>query len=89
MLFLLAILLTGCGKSASTLPPLAAIAPLSDSAVKEIVQAHKRDSLLSVWGEPLRTMDGNCGDVWQLSPEKEIIVIYDENGKVFGIWFNQ
>lgn len=88
-LLLLIFLLTGCGKSASTLPTLGALAPLSDNTIKEIVLQYDRDALLSVWGMPERTMDGNCGDVWRLTEQREMVVLYGENGKAFAIMFHE
>ena len=67
LLILLTSLLTGCGKSGSTLP----------------LQGYKRDDLLLNWGEPERTMQGNLGDVWQLDEDREVTILYDEYGKVF------
>ncbi len=87
-LLMILLLLTGCGKSANALPSLGAISPLPESTIKEIVQQYDRDTLLSVWGVPLRTMEGNCGDVWQLSDQREILVLYNENGRVFAVRLN-
>ena len=76
-------LLTGCGKSGSTLPPLGALAALPESRLSEAVQGYSRDSLILSWGAPERTMEGNLGDTWDLDETREITVLYDEYGKVF------
>ena len=73
---LLLVLLTGCGKSGSTLPPLGALAALP---------GYSRDSLILGWGMPERTMEGNLGDIWDLDTERELTVLYGESGKVFAI----
>jgi len=85
---LLTLLLCACGKSSASLPPLNALAPLSENAVKEIVTGHKRDTLLAVWGTPERSMAGNLGDTWLLDDGREFQIIYDEYGKVFVVRFN-
>ncbi len=83
LLFLLTSLLTGCGKSGSTLPPLGALAALPETRLGDTLQGYKRDDLLLNWGEPERTMQGNLGDVWQLDENREVTILYDEYGKVF------
>ncbi len=82
-LFLLAGLITGCGKSGSTLPPLGALAGLPESRLSDALQGYSRDSLLLGWGTPERTMTGNLGDTWNLDETREITVLYDEYSKVF------
>ena len=83
LLILLTSLLTGCGKSGSTLPPLGALAALPESRLSESLQGYSRDSLILGWGEPERSMEGNLGDVWDLDEDRELTVLYDEYGKVF------
>lgn len=79
----LVLLLAGCGKSGSTLPPLGALAALPESRLSETLQGYSRDSLILGWGEPERTMDGNLGDIWELDEQRELTVLYDEYQKVF------
>ena len=83
LVVLLIVLLSGCGKSGSTLPPLGALAALPESRLSEAVKGYSRDSLILGWGEPERTMQGNLGDTWDLDSERELTVLYDEYGKVF------
>ena len=83
ILLLVVFLLSGCGKSGSTLPPLGALAALPESRLAETLQGYSRDSLVLGWGEPERTMDGNLGDTWVLDDDRELTVMYDEYGKVF------
>ena len=83
LVVLLIVLLSGCGKSGSTLPPLGALAALPESRLNEAVKGYSRDSLILGWGEPERTMQGNLGDTWDLDSERELTVLYDEYGKVF------
>lgn len=80
---LLTALLSGCGKSGSTLPPLGALAALPESRLSESLQGYSRDSLILGWGEPERTMQGNLGDTWNLDDSRELTVLYDEYSKVF------
>ena len=82
---LLLVLLTGCGKSGSTLPPLGALASLPENRLSEALQGYSRDSLILGWGMPERTMEGNLGDIWDLDAERELTVLYGESGKVFAI----
>ena len=82
-LLLVVSLLSGCGKSGSTLPPLGALAALPETRLSDAVKGYSRDSLILGWGEPERTMDGNLGDTWELDKDREITVLYDEYGKVF------
>ena len=82
--FLLVVfLLSGCGKSGSTLPPLGALSALPESRLSDALKGYSRDSLVLGWGEPERTMDGNLGDTWDLDDDREITILYDEYGKVF------
>ena len=83
LLTLFTSLLSGCGKSGSTLPPLGALAALPENRLSDALQGYKRDDLLLSWGEPERTMQGDLGDVWDLDEECEITLLYDEYGKVF------
>ena len=80
---LLAVLLTGCGKKGSTLPPLGALAALPENRLSETLQGYQRDDLVLGWGAPERSMDGNLGDTWDLDESREITLLYDEYGKVF------
>ena len=80
---LLAVLLTGCGKKGSTLPPLNALAALPESRLSETLQGYQRDDLILGWGTPERSMDGNLGDTWDLDETRELTLLYDEYGKVF------
>ena len=82
-LLLVLFLLSGCGKSGSTLPPLGALAPLPETRLPDALKGYSRDSLVLGWGEPERTMDGNLGDTWKLDDDREITVLYDEYGRVF------
>ena len=82
---LLLVLLTGCGKSGSTLPPLGALAALPENRLSEALQGYSRDSLILGWGMPERTMEGNLGDIWDLDAERELTVLYGESGEVFAI----
>ena len=84
-ILLLSTLLTGCGKSGSTLPPLEALAALPENRWSEALQGYSRDSLILGWGMPERTMEGNLGDTWDLDAERELTVLYGDNGKVFAI----
>ena len=85
LILLLIALLSGCGKSGSTLPPLGALSALPESRLSETLTGYSRDSLILSWGEPERTMDGNLGDTWALNETREITTIYDEYGKVFAV----
>ena len=80
---LFATLLSGCGKKASTLPPLGALSALPESRLSEAVTGYSRDSLVLGWGEPKRTMQGYLGDTWNLDETREITVLYDEYRNVF------
>ena len=82
-ILLLAVLLTGCGKKGSTLPPLNALAALPESRLSETLQGYQRDDLILGWGTPERSMDGNLGDTWNLDETRELTLLYDEYGKVF------
>lgn len=82
---LLLVLLTGCGKSGSTLPPLGALAALPENRLSESLQGYSRDSLILGWGTPERTMEGNLGDIWDLDAARELLVLYGDNGKVFAV----
>ena len=82
-ILLLAVLLTGCGKKGSTLPPLNALAALPESRLSETLQGYQRDDLILGWGTPERSMDGNLGDTWDLDETRELTLLYDEYGKVF------
>ena len=82
---LLLVLLTSCCKSGSTLPPLGALAALPENRLSEALQGYSRDSLILGWGMPERTMEGNLGDIWDLDTERELTVLYGDNGKVFAI----
>ncbi len=77
------LLLCGCGKKSSTLPPLPALAPLPASEISEVLQGYGRDALLERWGPPLRSMDGGLGDTWVLDETRNLMVLYNENGNVF------
>ena len=79
----LVLLMVGCGKSGSTLPPLGALAALPESRLSETLQGYSRDALILGWGEPERTMDSNLGDIWELDEQRELTVLYDEYQKVF------
>ena len=83
LIVLILFVLTGCGKSGSTLPPLGALAALPESRLSETLSGYSRDSLILSWGEPERTMQGNLGDTWDLDADRELTVLYDEYGKVF------
>ena len=83
LIVLILFVLTGCGKSGSTLPPLGALAALPESRLSETLSGYSRDSLILSWGEPERTMQGNLGDTWDLDDDRELTVLYDEYGKVF------
>ena len=83
LIALILFVLTGCGKSGSTLPPLGALAALPESRLSETLSGYSRDSLILSWGEPERTMQGNLGDTWDLDDDRELTVLYDEYGKVF------
>lgn len=87
LLFLTASLL-GCGKSSTSLPPLNALTSLPDNSVKEIVTGYSRDTLLTGWGTPERSMQGNLGDVWLMENGRELQILYDEYGKVFVVRFS-
>ena len=82
-ILLLTVLLTGCGKKGSTLPPLNALAALPESRLSETLQGYQRDDLILGWGTPERSMDGNLGDTWDLDETRELTLLYDEYGKVF------
>ena len=83
LIVLILFVLTGCGKSGSTLPPLGALAALPESRLSDTLSGYSRDSLILSWGEPERTMQGNLGDTWDLDDDRELTVLYDEYGKVF------
>lgn len=84
--FLLLAILCGCSKkSASTLPSLSALAPLPNSSIVEIVQNYDQDTLWVTWGEPVRSMAGNSGDIWALDNTRELLVFYNEYQKVFAV----
>lgn len=85
LVLLLIALLSGCGKSDRTLPPLDALAALPESRLREAVTGYSRESLILGWGTPERTMQGNLGDIWDLDETREITVLYDEYHKVFAI----
>ena len=87
-LFCLITILSACGKSSTSLPPLNALTSLPDNSVKEIVTGHSRDTLLTGWGTPERSMQGNLGDVWLMENGRELQILYDEYGKVFVVRFN-
>ena len=52
LIVLILFVLTGCGKSGSTLPPLGALAALPESRLSETLSGYSRDSLILSWGEP-------------------------------------
>jgi len=85
MLMLVISLLAGCGKKDTTLPPLAALAALPETRLSEALQGYDRDALILGWGKPERSMKGGLGDTWDLDKERELLVLYNENGRVFTV----
>lgn len=83
------IILCACGKDSSSLPALNALSSLPESTIREVVVNYKRDALLTGWGTPESTMEGNLGDTWLMNDGRELQVIYDEYGKVFVVRINE